>query len=1025
MGSNGQRPRLGALLALGLLCARASGQDEPPKDEPPKIELVATTEARSPEDELKGFRLPPGFEAQLVVSEPEIAKPMNLAFDDRGRLWATVSREYPYPAKVGEPRRDRVVILEDFGPDGRARKITTFADDLNIPIGVQPLGDGRQALVHSIPDVYLMTDDDGDGRADRREVAYSTFGFRDTHGMASAFTIGFDGWIHACHGFANTSTVAGKDGEKVTMQSGNTYRLRPDGSHIEQRTWGQVNPFGLAFDPLGNLYSADCHSRPIYQLLPGAYYPSFGKPHDGLGYGPEMMQHDHYSTGIAGIVVIATDSFPDSFRGNILIGNVVTSRINRDHQEWRGSTPKAVSEPDLVVSDDPWFRPVDLEIGPDGALYVADFYNRIIGHYEVPLEHPGRDRDRGRIWRIVYKGDDVQPVPPPHGGDFTAAGVAELVDALDHPNLAVRMRATNVLAGRGDEAVGPVREAIKSRMSPRVWIHGLWTLHRLGALEDPTLESAAGDEDPSVRGHAMRVLTEKDRLEGPGRELALKGLLDSNGLVRRCAAEALGRHPATDNIRPLLDARHAADSEDTHLVHVVRMALRDQFRDGSAWPKLAGPEWSEADLRTVADVAPGVHTRESARYLLGHLRKYPEGPENLDRYVEHVARFGDAETDRELAAFARGNHPDDIGLQAAQLRAIHRGLQARGAPLGEDVRTWAVELSKSLLDSDDGPRVMLGAEIAGEFRLPEAREPLARIAGTREAPEDRRLRALTSLTAIEPASAVEPLTRILGEPTEPAGLREQAANLLGQNGRPESKEALATILPTLPAKLQGPAAVALAADRGGADKLLELVSSGKASPRLLQDRPVEVRLRASGVEDLDSRLETLTRGLPPAEQAIQELISRRQEGFSGARDMADAERGSKVFEKNCASCHQVGGNGARIGPQLDGIGARGSDRLLEDILDPNRNVDQAFRATTVALEDGRVLTGLILNDEGEVIVLADNQGKEARLPKDTVAERQVTPLSPMPANMAEQIEEKELYDLLAFLLSKSAEAQGK
>src|SRR5262249_10588878 len=160
------------------------------------------------------------------------------------------------------------------------RKVTTFADGLNIPIGVLPLPDAKGALVFSIPSIHRLRDTDGDGRADQREVLFGEFGFRDTHGMTNAFTWGFDGWVYACHGFSNPSTGTGADDSSVKMQSGNVYRMRADGSHVEQVTWGQVNPFGLALDPLGNLFSCDCHSRPIYQLLRGAYYPSFGKPHD-------------------------------------------------------------------------------------------------------------------------------------------------------------------------------------------------------------------------------------------------------------------------------------------------------------------------------------------------------------------------------------------------------------------------------------------------------------------------------------------------------------------------------------------------------------------------------------------------------------------------------------------------------------------------------------------------------------------------------------------------------------------------
>src|SRR5205823_12492077 len=195
-------------------------------------------------DEKKAFRLPPGFEAQLVAAEPDIHKPLNMAFDDHGRLWVTETVEYPFAAEGRKPR-DAVKILEDFGPDGRARKVTTFADGLNIPIGVLPLpagaGKGEETLVYSIPAIHRLSDTDGEGKADRRAVLYAKYGFRDTHGMTSAFTWGLDGWVYACHGFSNTSTVKALDGSAVTMQSGNTYRLRPDGSHIEQFTWGQVN----------------------------------------------------------------------------------------------------------------------------------------------------------------------------------------------------------------------------------------------------------------------------------------------------------------------------------------------------------------------------------------------------------------------------------------------------------------------------------------------------------------------------------------------------------------------------------------------------------------------------------------------------------------------------------------------------------------------------------------------------------------------------------------------------------------
>jgi glucose/arabinose dehydrogenase len=398
----------------------------------PFAEGVRTTDPLAPEEQQKTFKLPSGFTVQLVAAEPELRKPMNMAFDGAGRLWITESREYPWPTNTSP--RDTIRIFSDFDANGRARKVTTFATNLNIPIGIYPflspasdlkseISDLKSSkltwkcVAWSIPNIWLFEDIDGDGVADKKEKLLGPFDYtRDTHGNQASFRRGLDGWIYATHGYNNRSRVAGTDGRDIFMSSGNTYRFRPDGSRIEHWAHGQVNPFGLTFDSLGNLYSADCHSSPIYQLLRGAWYPSFGAPDDGLGFAPTTIQHSHGSTAICGITMLDDESWPEEFRGNLIIGNVMTSRINRDRIEWRGSTSVGHEAPDLVTVTDPWFRPVDLQLGPDGALWVADFYNRIIGHYEVPLTHPGRDRERGRIWRIVPPKQRAASVPL---GDFT------------------------------------------------------------------------------------------------------------------------------------------------------------------------------------------------------------------------------------------------------------------------------------------------------------------------------------------------------------------------------------------------------------------------------------------------------------------------------------------------------------------------------------------------------------------------------------------------------------------------------
>jgi putative heme-binding domain-containing protein len=1007
------RVRVGVWSSLVGLAAAPAPAQEAPTGRPP--ELVASTEARTPEAERAGFRVPPGFVVELVAAEPDIAKPMNLAFDAKGRLWVTSSLEYPFKSE-GESPRDRVTILDDLGPDGRARSITTFAGGLNIPIGVLPLRDG--ALVHSIPSLYHLTDADGDGKADRRDVWYTAIGSRDTHGMANAFTWGLDGWIYGCHGFANESTVAGTDGRAVTLQSGNTYRLRPDGSHIEAWTRGQVNPFGLAFTPRGDLLSCDCHSRPVMMLLRGAFYQSFGKPHDGLGFGPEIMTHDHGSTGIGGIVAYAAEGFPAEYRHNVFIGNVVTSRVNRDRLDWTGSSPRAVAQPDLLVSDDPWFRPVDLELGPDGALYVADFYNKIIGHYEVPLTHPGRDRERGRVWRIRYEG------PAPHApaamsrADWGTATIAELIADLGHANIAVRTQAANGLAWRGSGDLDAIRAAAADASSPLRRAHALWVLHRLGGAAEGDLERAAKDDDGLVRTHAQRVLAETPDWPGSLATLARAGLTDADPFVRRVAADALGRHPSGEALRGLLDARRAASADDPQLVHTIRMALRDQFAGGVPWPKV---EADGKDLEAVADIAPGVHDVGSVRFLLAYLAAHPVSAEDEARFLHHAARYGDEATDRDLLALARKPAATDAGRAARRVLEMFGGWQERGATVPEGATPWAVEVALGLLRDEVNSNRRAGLGIAATLKARELGPSLRELAASPGAPVELRHEALSALNAIDVEAAREPIRAILERASEPIELREHAAGLLGQSGR-AGRELLCDALPAAPGRLQGRIAVALAGDREGAERLLGLIASGKASARLLQDRELDARLKGTKLPDLDARVAELTRGLAPADEAIGERLRARREAFLAARP--NGENGRAVFQKHCAACHQLGGEGARVGPQLDGIGVRGLDRLLEDTLDPNRNVDQAFRVTTLALDDGRVVTGLLQREEGELLILADAQGQEVRVPKSGVEERQLVGLSLMPANLADGIPEADYHDLMRYLLDH-AESKPK
>ncbi len=593
---------------------------------------------------------------------------------------------------------------------------------------------------------------------------------------------------------------------------------------------------------------------------------------------------------------------------------------------------------------------------------------------------------------------------------------------LGHPNLTVRFKATNELVARGGkEGVEAVLAVMKAHKPDRAdqWrrMHGLWVLERCGALDDATLTAATTDDSLGVRVHAQRVLSEREKWNAGERALALAGLKDSSADVRRAAAEALGRHPSPDNIRPLLDLRYAVPAADTHLLYVVRLALRDQLLAGAAWDALP-KDLTERDAHAIADVAPGVHTPESAAFLLKHIGKYSESREVVVNAVHHIARYGAPETMKSLLAFARARHPEDLGLQSDLVKAIRGGTEERGASLDDDARNWAAELAGKLLASKQPADVKAGAELVGQVKLEKEEAKVTALAADRSAPRENREAALGALTALDPVKNAPVTGGVLADAGAPIELREAAAKLLGQANKPETQAQLLQALPAAPARLQTAIAAALAGSKEGGEKLLEAVAAGKASARLLQEKAVETPLTGSKIPDIKDRLAKLTKGLPPADQKIQELIEARHKGFEAAKP--DAAAGAKVFEKNCMICHTLASKGAKVGPQLDGVGIRGLDRLLEDVLDPNRNVDQNFRLTILNLKDGRVVRGLLLREEGEVYVMADDKGKEVPVPKKDVDERNTTMQSPMPATLSEQIPEADFYNLMAFLLKQTA-----
>lgn len=1148
---------------------------------------VRTTEPVSPTDQLATFSVPPGFSVELIAAEPDVAKPMNLAFDKKGRLWVSSSLEYPFAAAADQTPRDTIRIMEDQDGDGRADKITVFADELNIPIGLIPYGDG--VICFSIPNIWYLRDTDGDDRCDKREVLYGPFDTtRDTHGMCNAFRRGDDGWIYACHGFNNRSEVAGKDGHKVILTSGNTFRFRPDGSRIELYTQGQVNPFGMSIDHFGDIYTADCHTKPVTLLLPGGCYDSFGRPHDGLGYVPNVMEHLHGSTAIAALALGEHLRFPAEYASSTFDGNVMTSRVNQNTLKRTGSSVKAIEQADLVSSTDPWFRPVDLVAGPDGALYIADFYNRIIGHYEVDLKHPGRDRFRGRLWRVRYKGSEGgTSLLKGYGEDLTSLTTEQLFDVIrTAPEMQKRL-ARDVIA---DDVSATTTTEIRKHLNdndPGVRRFALRLLALREAAVIDAIAAATYDSDEMVRVHAFRALREvtlRDADKPAAIQLLQKGFGDLSAMARRAAVAAASRHLSEELIAPLLRMFHTTDLADVHLRHSIRIALRDQLLNDDWFRAMAADAKVGMDRLVLADLSLAVRTPAAAEFVASNIRFLGVSqPARLAEYLQFAAAHVSPETAEGVVAAVRERFSRDRELQRGLLNSMRQGFAQRGQQPPAAVRSWALDVSLQLLQmkslddlkaldvippvswsyqphpdspdanncwgvvrsrtsadgvagaplfssfeqgerrtgvyrsdafepddslsfyiaghdgfpdaplkkanfvrlrdaatgellreasplrndvaqkvdwmtndlrgrkvvvelvdgdtasayawiavgrfsddrlnpSDDQQRQLAAAELIGDFGLEELRPAIVRLLTAVGVSRTSQVALTNSLLKLKPNSLLAAAGVIPTISTASDPLSELAVKAIAQENSEEARKALESTFQVSTAAEQLLMAQPLAADIAGAEELLRLMETGKASARLLLKPAIQQRLNAIATETLKSRMVVLTEKLPTEDSIAEELLASRRKAI---QQMAgDAENGKELFRKNCQICHQLAGEGKQVGPNLDGIGNRGLDRLLEDVLIPNRNVDVAFRTTTVVTDEGKAFSGLLKELEGNRISIIDSQAKETILQTDVIEERQASANSPMPSNVGETFTEEQLRDLVSYLLQQKKVAEA-
>jgi putative heme-binding domain-containing protein len=951
-----------------------------------------------PEIERRSFQVAEGFEVNLFAADPLLAKPIQMNFDPAGRLWVATSEVYPQ-IKPGQKANDKIIILEDRDGGGRADKTSVFADGLLIPTGVEP-GDGGAYVANSTELVHF-SDSKGSGRADRQRVVLSGFGTEDTHHIIHTLRWGADGMLYFNQSTYIHSHIETPYGVR-RLGGGGIWQFRPETMRLEIFLRGLINPWGQHFDRWGQSFATDgAGGEGINFVLQGASYawtPGASRIIHGLN--PGSPKH-------CGAEIISGRHLPEAWRGNILTNDFRGHRVCRFVLTEDGAGFAAQEKPELIKTNHPAFRPVDIKMGPDGAIYIADWYNPIIQHGEVDFRDPRRDLTHGRIWRVTAKGRPVVDRP-----QLVGASTEDLLERLKAPEDWTRQQAKRVLKERGAKVL-PALAKWLTRLDvadpdyEHHLLEALWTYQALDVTEPNLLRTLLHAKDHRARAAAVRVLQYwHDRLPNSTEFLAAR-VADDHPRVRLEAVRALGQ------------------VSDVNAVEVAMRALDrpvDLFTDYALWLTACElePHWMPAlqmghldfsgNPRHLLFALQAVGSQAGLKPLVDLVQSGKVAKDREEGVFCLLAAVGRPEELRLVFEHVLGAGATEAGKRAILLSALERaGRQRSVRPAGDLSR-----LGKLLAVDNDAVRAA-AARLAGMWQLESFRPQLLDVARAATSSEMLRKAAFEGLTQLGGPASQQAFEQ-LSSPRYPSGLRvgaivalasmdvEAAARRAVQLLTADHNDIDPTDLVTAFVQRRGGAAIlakALADQRLPVDVAKIAVRAARASGR---DTPglVEALTKAGG---LTGRPQVLTVG--ELELLAAEVAQR-----------GDAHRGETVFRRkdlSCLKCHAIAGAGGQVGPDLISIGATAPvDYLIESILLPNKAVKENYHSLVVATKDGRVLTGIKVRETAGELILRDAEDREIAIPARAIEEK-TTGGSLMPEGLADFLTRAELVDLVRFL----------
>ena len=971
--------------------------------------------AASAQSALQAMTIGDGFQVELVISEPEIRQPVSLSFDARGRLWVIQYLQYPTPAGLSpvsvdnylRTRYDRRPEPPPRGPRGADRiticeqlngkpKTRDFVAGLNLCSGMA-IGHGG-VFVMQPPYLLFYADRDCNDVPDGEpEVLLTGFGMEDAHAFANSLTWGPDGWLYGAQGSTVTANVRG-----IEFQQG-IWRFHPRTKEFELFAEGGGNTWGLDFDARGEILAGTNFDEKMLHQVQGAYYlKNFGKHgalHNPHAYG--YFGHVPYSgyrgphISIGGIVYRGA-AFPDSFNGAYIFGNTLDHAVYWARLEPRGSSFSASFGGTLLKTADESFRPVDCELGPDGAVYVADWCDKRATHLD-PLDT--WDRSNGRVYRIRSR--QGQPRFPKlardeaGGFDLRKLSSEQLLELLAEPNVWFVRQARLILSERRDGNVAArLRQLLHTSPSASLQLEALWALYVSGAFDQALAADLLKHPNENIRAWTVRFLGDARTVSSEiGQALVKMAEAETSAVVRSqlaCSAKRFATEPGLSIVERMV--RRDADAADAHIPLLLWWAIEYQ---AIAEPARLIRTFTSADMCRQPLVDQFILERLARRYAA------EPGKTGLDACAQLLER---APSDAAIARFLQG---------------IDQGLSGRATgpgPQSTALSAWFKEAWKTR--SNDLALIRLGLRLRQDV----AGDACAKLLGEPATPSNVRESLINALSETESDEALPILWGVL-ERSGPESVREAALRGLQRFPQTHAAEKLLELYPRLPSRLQERGRDALCSRASWALLLLKAIDLGKLDPANVSLEQIR-QMRALNDEGLNERIEKRwgrveARRPEEKQNTINTLkLVLKPSGAAGRDARGDPAAGKKIFAASCALCHKLFDEGNAVGPDLTGADRSNIDSLLEQIVNPSAQVRPEYVAFEARLNDEQLINGLMVESNASTVTLVDRNNQRHVIRREKIVELNESKVSLMPEGLLEALPPQSVMDLFAYLMKR-------